>query len=153
MTKELVLEVMNHLIGYITPVGDDAEVTERRAYNQEKVIDIAKECINDLIENSEYKDALNASAQSVGKRAYDVLEELYKLIGNKFNKDNSNTKDDQSDKTIHMRWTGISVNGVWSYRCGNIDCARLIPFGCDPNELDFCPYCGAKADEDKPKEY
>ena len=46
----------------------------------------------------------------------------------------------------HANWVGFPNAGVWSYRCGNIDCARIIPFGCKPNELVYCPYCGSKMD-------
>ena len=49
-----------------------------------------------------------------------------------------------SAKENHARWVGFPNQGVWSYRCGNLDCARLIPFGCNPNELAYCPYCGTK---------
>jgi hypothetical protein len=152
MTKGTVVEVMNHLIGFITPIEGEVSVNQHRGENQEKVITIAEECINDLIDNSKYKDSPDISVHNVGKRAYDVLEELYERIKVKLNKDETNnTKSD--DKVIHMGWVGIPVNGVWRYRCGNINCARLIPFGCEPNELDFCPYCGAIADKDKPEEY
>lgn len=47
-------------------------------------------------------------------------------------------------KQIESKWVMIPVNGVARYRCGNIDCCRLIPFGCSPNELDYCPFCGAR---------
>lgn len=47
-------------------------------------------------------------------------------------------------KEVFAKWVGIPVNGVWRYRCGNIDCCRLIPFGCEPYELNYCPYCGVK---------
>jgi hypothetical protein len=41
-------------------------------------------------------------------------------------------------------WVAIPINGVLTFRCGNIDCARIIPFGCYPDQLKYCPYCGAK---------
>ena len=47
-------------------------------------------------------------------------------------------------KQIDAEWVMIPVNGVACYRCGNIDCARLIPFGTKPQELKYCPNCGAK---------
>lgn len=40
-------------------------------------------------------------------------------------------------------WVMIPVDGGVSYRCGNIDCCRLIPFGTRPSEMAYCPYCGA----------
>ena len=46
----------------------------------------------------------------------------------------------------HGEWVMIPVNGVAEYRCGNIDCCRIIPFGKSPYEMLYCPYCGAKMD-------
>ena len=51
-------------------------------------------------------------------------------------------------EVVHGRWVMIPVDGVAEYRCGNIDCCRLIPFGCNPYELKYCPNCGAKMDGD-----
>lgn len=48
----------------------------------------------------------------------------------------------------HSEWTPIPVNGVLEFRCGNIDCARHIPFGCEPSDMHYCPYCGSKMDGD-----
>lgn len=51
----------------------------------------------------------------------------------------------------HTNWVMIPVNGAAKFRCGNIDCCRLIPRGCAPNDLAYCPHCGAKMDlEDHP---
>lgn len=51
-----------------------------------------------------------------------------------------------NDVTIQKQseWVLVPVGMVAQYRCGNIDCCRLIPFGCTPNELTYCPYCGSK---------
>ena len=46
----------------------------------------------------------------------------------------------------HSEWVMVPVSGVANYRCGNIDCCRLIPFGQMPSDLPYCPYCGAKMD-------
>ena len=46
----------------------------------------------------------------------------------------------------HGEWIMIPVNGVAEYRCGNIDCCRIIPFGQSPYKMLYCPYCGAKMD-------
>lgn len=47
-------------------------------------------------------------------------------------------------KEIYTEWVGIPVDGVWRYRCGNIDCCKLIPFCCEQYEFKYCPYCGLK---------
>jgi hypothetical protein len=44
----------------------------------------------------------------------------------------------------YSEWVLVPVGPVANYRCGNIDCCRLIPFGCMPEELSYCPYCGSK---------
>ena len=37
----------------------------------------------------------------------------------------------------------IPVEGwAWKVRCGNIDCARLLPM--DYQQFNYCPYCGCK---------
>ena len=47
-------------------------------------------------------------------------------------------------KREKMEWVGFPCDGVWSTRCGNIECARKIPFGCNPNEFNYCPFCGSE---------
>lgn len=54
-----------------------------------------------------------------------------------------------AEPVIHSNWVMIPVNYVARYRCGNLNCARLLPFGCVPNELPRCPTCGAKMDKEK----
>lgn len=44
----------------------------------------------------------------------------------------------------HDKWTMVPSGGVAVYRCGNIDCARRIPFGHTPQEMKYCPYCGTE---------
>lgn len=52
----------------------------------------------------------------------------------------------QESLVRHTKWVMIPVNGVAKFRCGNINCCGLIPQGCSPNDLAYCPYCGAKMD-------
>lgn len=54
-----------------------------------------------------------------------------------------------AEPVVHSKWKMIPVNGVACYRCGNLNCARLMPFGCMPHELPRCPYCGAKMDKEE----
>ena len=47
-------------------------------------------------------------------------------------------------KQSESEWVMIPVDGVARYRCGNINCCLLIPFGAQPSEMAYCPNCGAK---------
>lgn len=47
---------------------------------------------------------------------------------------------------VHTKWEWIPVNGVVKIKCGNLNCCRLIPAGCSPSDLPYCPYCGSKMD-------
>lgn len=59
---------------------------------------------------------------------------------------NKEHKPAPSVRENHARWEGFPNGGVWTYKCGNPDCARLIPYGCKPYELAYCPHCGTKMD-------
>lgn len=43
-------------------------------------------------------------------------------------------------KLIESKLAQIPVDGKWRTRCGNLNCARLLPNSCD---FSYCPYCGA----------
>lgn len=63
----------------------------------------------------------------------------------KNNKANQNYTPPASVKQeTYTEWVSIPVDGVWRYRCGNINCCRIMPFGVDYREFNYCPYCGAK---------
>lgn len=47
----------------------------------------------------------------------------------------------------HGKWTGFPNNNVWSIKCS--ECHRLLPFGTLPEEMKYCPHCGAKMDGGK----
>ena len=79
------------------------------------------------------------------------IDEMANIISSKINGANF---DDVSDavvalydagyrKQIKSEWVMIPVDGVARYRCGNINCCRLIPFGAQPSEMAYCPNCGA----------
>lgn len=85
MTSETVLEVIEYLVGYIEPTGN-ATIDETRYNNQEKIIDLVANGIEDLINNSKYKDSTESSISKIGNRAYETLEVFYGWIKN--NKDN-----------------------------------------------------------------
>lgn len=79
MTKETLLKVVSELIGYTEPYGD-SNVDKVRYENQEKIIDLVMNGIEDLINNSVYRDRQEYSIAKIGCRAYETLEKLYKII-------------------------------------------------------------------------
>ena len=81
MKKETLLEVVSELIGYTEPYGD-SNVDEVRYENQEKIIELVVNCVEDLINNAAYKDKPEYSMAQIGGRAYEILEELHKVIEN-----------------------------------------------------------------------
>lgn len=79
MKKETLLEVVSELVGYTEPYGD-SHIDETRYENQEKIIELVTNGIEDLINNAEYRSRSEYSMYKIGNRAYDVLENIYKLI-------------------------------------------------------------------------
>lgn len=79
MKKETLLEVVSELIGYTEPYGD-SNVNEVRYKNQEKIIELVVNGVEDLINNAAYKDRPEYSMAQIGGRAYEILEELHKVI-------------------------------------------------------------------------
>ena len=47
-------------------------------------------------------------------------------------------------KQITAKWEVIAQYGGLHVRCSNADCHRHLPFGTSPNQLQYCPFCGAK---------
>ena len=79
MKKETLLEVVSELIGYTEPYGD-SNVDEVRYKTQEKIIELVVNGVEDLINNAAYKDRSEYSMAQIGVRAYEILEELHKVI-------------------------------------------------------------------------
>lgn len=79
MKAETILEVMHSLIGYTEPCGE-TNIDSIRYENQEKLIGLAIEAIEELIENSKYRYTSEYSVEKIGDRAYKALKELYRLI-------------------------------------------------------------------------
>lgn len=69
----------SELIGYTEPYGD-SNVDEVRYKNQEKIIELVMNGVEDLINNAAYKDRPEYSMAQIGGRAYEILEELHKII-------------------------------------------------------------------------
>ena len=115
LSKETVVDVMNHLIGYIDPTYD-VDANKVRISNLEKVVAISEECINDLIRISRYRNSRIHDVKTMGYKAYDTLTQIYELIGNRFNEDIY-----PCDK-CDAGWGSISSEGCKS--CSD-DCQRL----------------------------
>ncbi len=79
MKKEIFLEVVSELIGYIEPYGD-TNIDKVRYENQEKIIAVVLSGIEDLINNSKYKDRTEYSISQIGGRAYEALEQIHNMI-------------------------------------------------------------------------
>ena len=73
------MEVVSELIGYTEPYGD-SNVDEVRYENQEKIIELVVNGVEDLINNAAYKYRPEYSMAQIGGRAYEILEELHKVI-------------------------------------------------------------------------
>ena len=52
----------------------------------------------------------------------------------------------EAKPVVHSEWVRVPIDFTEMYRCGNIDCARNMPDGCKPSDLEYCPHCGAKMD-------
>lgn len=81
MTSETVLEVVEYLVGYTKPTGD-ITIDETRYNNQEKIANLVANGLEDLINNSKYKDSTESSVSKIGNRAYETLEVFYGWIKN-----------------------------------------------------------------------
>ena len=79
MKKETLFEVVSELIGYTEPYGD-TNIDEIRYENQEKIIELVMNCIEDLINNAEYRSRPEYSMYKIGIRAWNSLETVRKLI-------------------------------------------------------------------------
>ena len=44
--------------------------------------------------------------------------------------------------TEKSKWVGYSNNGIWDLKCDK--CGHPIPFGQNPEDMHYCPNCGAK---------
>ena len=79
MKRETFLEVVAHLVGYTCPDGDE-DIDKGRYENQEKIVDLLINGVEDLINNSKYKNDPESSKALIGSRAYEVLNNLYETI-------------------------------------------------------------------------
>lgn len=75
MTNENMLEVVGLLVGYTEPYGDSG-IDEIRYKNQEKIICLLENGIEDLINNTKYKNSPEYSVSKIGNRAYEALKSL-----------------------------------------------------------------------------
>ena len=81
MNSEVIVEVAKTLIGNTTPVGDFYK--DNVAYeNQDKLIELTRSCIDELIRNTIYKDRSEYHAERIGKKSQESLKELFLKIEN-----------------------------------------------------------------------
>ena len=81
--------------------------------------------------------------ETVWSVAMELVSKVYELTGDKTLCDIYNSRlqkaywpDEESE------WVGYSNNGVWDLRCEK--CFHPIPFGQHPEDMHYCPNCGAK---------
>ena len=79
MESKTIMEVVSCLVGHTEPYGD-TNIDEVRFENQEKVIDLVMSGVEDLINNSKYKNRVEYSMNKIGTRAHKVLQELQQMI-------------------------------------------------------------------------
>lgn len=80
MKKETLLEVVSELVGYTEPCGDEG-IDQIRYENQEKIIELVKNGVEDLIRNSKHRSYLEEDSTSrIGNRAYESLTGILKLL-------------------------------------------------------------------------
>ena len=81
MNSDTIIEVTKTLIGNIVPTGDFLK--DKFAYdNQDKLIELTKECIDMLIHNTIYKDRSEYDAEKIGKKAQESLKEINSMLKN-----------------------------------------------------------------------
>ena len=84
MKADIILEVINKLVGNIEPHGESYH--DEIAYdNQEELIYRIRELIGALGANSRYKNRVEYSVKKIGERAHDSLKDLYDIIGDIIN--------------------------------------------------------------------
>lgn len=79
MESKTIMEVISCLVGYTEPYGD-SHIDEVRYENQEKIIDLVMNGVEDLINNSKYKNRAEYSMNKIETRAYEALQELQQMI-------------------------------------------------------------------------
>ncbi len=81
MDAHTTTEVVGLLVGYTYPTGE-SEIDKIRYKNQEKLIDIIKNALEDLIENAKYKDSSLGSESKIGKSAHEAVMDIYVDVNN-----------------------------------------------------------------------
>ena len=75
MESNTIIEVTNTLIGFTEPVGDSFK--DKVYYdNQLKLIELTESCLDQLINNTKYKDRSEFSAERIGMCAVTSLKDF-----------------------------------------------------------------------------
>lgn len=75
MNSELIIEVINKLIGSIEPYGSES-IDKERLENLETLIEVVDEYINEIIHAAKYRNRYEYSILKIADRAYEWLVEL-----------------------------------------------------------------------------
>ena len=79
MKSEVIIEVIDRLVGSIEPYGS-TQIDEERLKNLENLLDIMDEYINEIIDVTKYRNRYEDSILARADRAYDWLVDLRDYI-------------------------------------------------------------------------
>lgn len=72
MNSEVIIEVVDRLVGSIEPYGS-TQIDEERLKNLETLIEVMDEYINEIIDVTKYRNRYEYSILEIAERAYDWL--------------------------------------------------------------------------------
>lgn len=75
MKSEVIIEVIDKLVGSIEPYGS-SQIDEERLRNLETLLDVMDEYINEIIDVTKYRNRYEYSILRIADRAYDWLADL-----------------------------------------------------------------------------
>ena len=75
MKSEVIIEVIDRLVGSIEPYGSES-IDKERLENLETLIEILDEYINEMIDVTKYRNRYEYSILKIADRAYEWLVEL-----------------------------------------------------------------------------
>lgn len=79
MNSEVIIEVIDKLVGSIEPYGS-TQIDEERLKNLETLLEVMDEYINEIIDVTKYRNRYEYSILAIAERAYDWLVGLRDYI-------------------------------------------------------------------------